>query len=238
MDPQPPITPSPQPQPVYQQPPPPKKSPGIVIGIFLLILGIAVGLIDKTTLLSRIPFLSTTPTPFFTPTPTPDPAADWKTYTNNEFSFKYPATWIVESNKISSPDTSIEMWAFITGDPMYNECMKLIDTKEIQNMTVKNFSGVSTPEMCDPINLNKKERWLVKSQGEGYAPGLQYSYKTNDPVAETVFDQILSTFTFIDQQRSCSYKGKTYAQGESFPDACNSCSCDNGQVACTMMACP
>ena len=36
---------------------------------------------------------------------------------------------------------------------------------------------------------------------------------------------------------SCSYNNRTYKHGESFRDDCNTCSCQNGQVACTMMAC-
>lgn len=36
---------------------------------------------------------------------------------------------------------------------------------------------------------------------------------------------------------SCSYNNRTYRNGESFRDDCNTCSCQNGQVACTMMAC-
>jgi hypothetical protein len=38
---------------------------------------------------------------------------------------------------------------------------------------------------------------------------------------------------------SCVYNGKTYAHGASFKDVdgCNSCGCNNGEVACTLMAC-
>lgn len=38
---------------------------------------------------------------------------------------------------------------------------------------------------------------------------------------------------------SCTHEGKTYKSGASFPagDGCNSCSCQNGDVACTLMAC-
>lgn len=37
----------------------------------------------------------------------------------------------------------------------------------------------------------------------------------------------------------CSYGGKSYSSGQSFPslDGCNSCSCLNGAVACTERAC-
>ncbi|MFH2019515.1 MAG: hypothetical protein ABII80_02800 [bacterium] len=39
--------------------------------------------------------------------------------------------------------------------------------------------------------------------------------------------------------KSCEYNGNTYKQGEGFEDVdgCNSCSCQNGNVSCTVMAC-
>lgn len=39
--------------------------------------------------------------------------------------------------------------------------------------------------------------------------------------------------------KSCDYNGNTYKSGEGFKDidGCNSCSCDNGKIACTLMAC-
>lgn len=89
--------PPPVAQPVPAPPPPPKNNSGVLIGIFLVLLGILAGVaLTKTTLLSaiRIPYLSATPTPTLlaTPTPTPDPKANWKTYTNNQygFEFQYP----------------------------------------------------------------------------------------------------------------------------------------------------
>lgn len=38
---------------------------------------------------------------------------------------------------------------------------------------------------------------------------------------------------------SCRYEGKTYSDGEGFraSDACNTCSCERGQVSCTEIAC-
>lgn len=40
-------------------------------------------------------------------------------------------------------------------------------------------------------------------------------------------------------QGSCTQDGETYADGDEVPapDSCNSCSCENGQIACTAMAC-
>lgn len=36
---------------------------------------------------------------------------------------------------------------------------------------------------------------------------------------------------------SCTYKGEKYKDGEGFQDECNSCTCENGEVICTLMAC-
>jgi len=39
--------------------------------------------------------------------------------------------------------------------------------------------------------------------------------------------------------RTCEYNGKVYQSGEGFKDedGCNTCSCEDGQVSCTMMFC-
>lgn len=37
--------------------------------------------------------------------------------------------------------------------------------------------------------------------------------------------------------KSCTYNGATYKHGETVVDECNSCSCQNGEVNCTAMAC-
>jgi Pacifastin inhibitor (LCMII) len=35
----------------------------------------------------------------------------------------------------------------------------------------------------------------------------------------------------------CQYKGVTYKDGETFRDICNTCSCESGEIMCTLMAC-
>lgn len=41
------------------------------------------------------------------------------------------------------------------------------------------------------------------------------------------------------QQKTCTYNGISYNDGESFDatDGCNTCTCEDGEVACTLMAC-
>lgn len=37
--------------------------------------------------------------------------------------------------------------------------------------------------------------------------------------------------------KTCNYNGTIYSDGEGFMDDCNSCSCNDGDVTCTLMAC-
>lgn len=37
--------------------------------------------------------------------------------------------------------------------------------------------------------------------------------------------------------KTCNYNGTTYSEGEVFKDDCNSCSCSDGEVKCTLMGC-
>lgn len=87
---------------------------------------------------------------------------------------------------------------------------------------ISEFESITTFVFTDENNI-----WLIKWPTQTQSPSTYRTY----------IDQILSTFAFTEQLQSCTYKGKTYASGESFPDECNSCSCEIGQIACTMMAC-
>ncbi len=42
-----------------------------------------------------------------------------------------------------------------------------------------------------------------------------------------------------DRDRDCTHLGRTYRSGDIFPagDGCNSCSCTDGEVACTLIGC-
>ena len=102
----------------------------------------------------------------------------------------------MESNKIFSTEDNIEMWAYASGDSLYNECMKLTNSQIVGTITVKHFSGVTNSGMCDPANVSKRETWIVKTNSDGFAPGLQYSYGSTNAAAEEIFNQILSTFKF------------------------------------------
>jgi len=50
---------------------------------------------------------------------------------------------------------------------------------------------------------------------------------------------IVYTTDFQIEKNRCEYNGWAYAHGESFEssDGCNMCSCNNGEVVCTLMGC-
>jgi len=52
---------------------------------------------------------------------------------------------------------------------------------------------------------------------------------------ETVVNPTESSPSLI----SCQYNGKTYQSGQTMPsiDGCNTCSCEEGRIACTTIAC-
>ena len=51
-------------------------------------------------------------------------------------------------------------------------------------------------------------------------------------------DTFLHTTYLLFTAGKCLYNGKTYSDGESFPDDCNTCQCVNGQAQCTKKTCP
>lgn len=149
-------------------------------------------------------------TPVQTPTPipvsevtlqastsaTPDPTADWKTYTSSNFTFKYPSTWLFDSgNEISTSSPKIRL-LMLNDDSMYNECMKLDNSQNVENLIVKSYSRVPVNEAC-ASGTDEMEKWIVSSGSKGYGPGIQYFYNAaQKKEAETFFDEILSTFKF------------------------------------------
>jgi hypothetical protein len=70
-------------------------------------------------------------------------------------------------------------------------------------------------------------------QGKECPVGSICHYEGNYPDASGICVEIPPATT-----KPCVYKGKTYSSGEIFKDKCNSCTCENGQTGCTLIACP
>ena len=133
-----------------------------------------------------------------TPTPTTDPTANWKIYTNNELSFKYPPSWTAETHRIIANNPNIVIYIATGGSTLMNECMKLEKIEKKDNLVIKKFAGITAGEMCSTNDVNSREIWIIPSEN-AYSPGISYNYSTKDnPQAEDLFDLILSTFKFLD----------------------------------------
>ncbi|KKR70855.1 MAG: Kielin/chordin-like protein [Candidatus Woesebacteria bacterium GW2011_GWA2_40_7b] len=182
------------------------------------------------------------------PTPTsevtPDPTANWKTYVNSAYklSFRYPNELNIETNQVDTAnyvqvifDKSLSNSFTIKASTKYpiNQPKFLLDTESTgtKNINGKLWSVFELPN--GSLGMQLEENSIL--------------YSIIYPVSEgTIVDQILSTFQFIGNEKpvesgiSCQYNGRIYKNGESVPsgDKCNTCSCDNGQIACTFMACP
>jgi hypothetical protein len=181
----------------------------------------AVGLmIDKTTLLStiRIPYLSVTPSATPLPTPTPDPTANWKTYTdpNGHFTFKYPTSYSLETETMPYLHRNIT-WRFnnISALACRGDC-PIINTKEQVTLGEKSATkltgyigsvGGNIPQTYVTYELVSGTKYFIfsmqalpfvmtKDEVPQYDPYATQQIKRED---QLTFDQILSTFKFIDQ---------------------------------------
>ena len=141
-----------------------------------------------------------TPTPVAATTPTPDLTVDWKTYTNDELSFKYPSHWTIETNRIIGTDPNVVIYVVSKDSTLMNECMRMDTTEKKDGLVIKKFSRVTTGEMCSTDDPSPREIWVVPTEDD-YSPGINYSYTVKDnPGAEDIFNLILSTFKFLEEE--------------------------------------
>jgi hypothetical protein len=177
--------------------PPPKNNSGIFMNIFLLLLGILIGLaLGKTTLLQtlRIPYLSATPTPtpIPSPTPIPDPTANWKTYTNtkNNYLFKYPTNWTL--NDLTE---GLQVEIYYQPDRTKSAGSILIEKLQrppgdiAQYTTKKQIGDLTADCKSDPTGIKE---WCYLSD---YILSV-FITKDQNPTYNKTLNQILSTFKF------------------------------------------
>ena len=136
------------------------------------------------------------------PTPTLDPTADWKTYTNNGISLKYPSNWNISPDTsntlISSNSPKIRLVVAAKDGTLMNECMQEISNETKNGLTMRKFSRETTGAMCSTADSSPREILVFPSKDD-YSPGISYQYSaTESKQAEEIFNQILSTFTFTD----------------------------------------
>ncbi|KKU14710.1 MAG: hypothetical protein UX21_C0012G0002 [Microgenomates group bacterium GW2011_GWC2_45_8] len=185
-------------------------------------------------------------------TPSADPTADWKTLQTNSFSIKYPLEWQEPSQYQQSTRTAYD---FIPGNltivegsyydqvlqrpRTYEEELAIAEEGPIgkQEIIVDNSKAI---KYTNKIGDSTYEELAILKSSTGMIFWISMPFPPGtDP---NLFDLILSTFKFLDDQKTvtgqtCQYNGITYQDGESVPDKCNYCSCESGQIACTLRAC-
>lgn len=129
-----------------------------------------------------------------------DETAGWKTYTNGELTFKYPAEWVVASNNLSITGANPKVTLYVAkkDSTLMNECMKRSTVISTEEYVLVKFTAVTGIPACSDENASSRDAWVVQSE-ESYAPGISYMYSTTDnPEAEVILGKILSTFKFTD----------------------------------------
>jgi Na+-transporting methylmalonyl-CoA/oxaloacetate decarboxylase gamma subunit len=140
------------------------------------------------------------------PTSSAEDISSWKTYTDDYMVFKFPPSWQISlsQNQLYSSSAEISL-NIITTNKLTNECMQEDSTEMVGDLTVVRFSGVLDSETCSDAQLpNKREIWIEPSKAS-LGPGISYKYSTqNGQEAETIFENILSTFEFTKEVVSAS----------------------------------
>lgn len=121
---------------------------------------------------------------------------NWKTYEDEELSFKYPQGWNASEGPFVEITSDVPKVRIITaGSGLMNECMERVREEEKNGLFIIRFNRFTTGEMCKTDDSTPREVWVVSSK-ESYGPGISYSYSSSEPAAEEILNQIISTFKF------------------------------------------
>jgi len=204
-------------QPIVAPPPPPppkSKLPFFLIGGLLVILV----LVGGYKLMSN----SSTPPPQPTPEPQqPSPnissTENWKTYKDQEwhFSINYPSNWYLFEKNTAGTGNSIVISSFnITNNakPNYDKELRIDITRTQTNLSLQDYINSEESRQIlstntEPINGIEAITQEVEGLGTSKMTYISYngyiyivSYFSNSQLSK-VGDQILSTFTFLDQNQ-------------------------------------
>ena len=133
-------------------------------------------------------------------TQNPDPTADWQTYKNEEYGFeiKYPK----ESSFAGEIKPNVDLWQ---NTLVYQD--KSFLTISITTVGNEEFSEIDYKQVSGDINIGGIEGKIVESTGPSKEcttsiiekNGLAYIFDDNCWEDKTLFNEMLSTFRFIEQ---------------------------------------
>jgi hypothetical protein len=207
----------------------------IVLAIFIALYAGAYLFFDDQ--LNAIMGIKPTPTPAPRPTQKPDPLANWQTYTNNElgFTLRFPEGWKVtdESDTIRFTPVNAPIPTEVGTRPYGYELIVSADkenpqtpeafwaerlktgmrTPGAESITIDGVLGIVTSNNSldahdTTIYLSKNNTLYTIQENYYMSDGAQA--RAQFPQAEKEFQQILSTFTFVNPDQSDLSKWKDY----------------------------
>lgn len=163
------------------------------------------------------------PTPGLVATPTPDPTANWKTCSDKDISFKYPSSWNQDPPQILGSRSIVEMrdpnksYTFnftkqanynnATGKPFASIYEYLNMGYNVKTITIDGQVGIQPLPRAGSENVNAV---YFFSQDSKFINILELSATTRDETdikkGQEIFNQILSTFKFLDSGKTLGEK--------------------------------
>lgn len=180
-----------------------------------------------------------TPAASPTPTATDDPTAGWKTYTNSQigFSFEYPSDWILKDGS-GVTLTSYSIYKPLSDGDVEPEPTLHFFVAYHKGVTdlAKWLTDNQAGEIVDTVKINGNK--FSKIKGGSLEDSLEYATQIsasgilriviepypNKVVSDETFNQILSTFKFIEDttsaiptpvQKACTLEAKICPDGSS-----------------------
>lgn len=175
-------------------------------GILLLVTGIAGGVFWGKQLYST-PNIQPTPSPIVEATPTPDPTANWNTYTTQKFSLKYPVDWQIglfehapdiytfQPSKDFVPESQKNgVVLSITGRCLNTQCLTVFNLEDMVSQINAKIVNQATADRMKAYKVSLPDEKLayIFINGQDF-----FEISTDKYITE--LDQVLSTFKFIDE---------------------------------------
>lgn len=192
-----------------------------MISIIFLIVGILIGvggILAYQKYFAVEPVATVSPTP----TPTPDPTADWETFTSRyEYQVKYPADWSLSSAEGKSVETTDFPTYIRLGNsyPLNYLSLSPLTLQELERRKTQAKNWKLENSKTSDIPINGQGAWMIEGDVVWPSNGMLYRQKyiliengnskteydaveliwfdTPDQREGKTFDQILSTFKFI-----------------------------------------
>lgn len=190
----------------------PKQSNFLVVLLsVLLLLSVSIAgffAFQTQKLVKELTLLRVEPTPTIEPVATDsativdliNPKTGWLVSTSKEmgFSFEYPPTWDNQKFSLQSKDGNIKIsyGSSATGFECYRNSRSVVNYINNNKIIVDYLEGVSQSENCDDRSDLRLIVAKFTTNSKDYIFTLANS-KSNQVEAEKIFDQILSTFKFL-----------------------------------------